>query len=81
MILDAVSTHDSKSVQLVKGIREDFPDLGILVDLGDESLDIHFYIRLGANAFVSSKASPVEVQNAVIVVTGNRGGASMLAVT
>jgi len=71
MILDAVSTHDSKSVQLVRGIREDFPDLGILVDLGDESLDVHFYIRLGANAFVSSKASAVELQSAVIALASN----------
>ncbi|WP_031530537.1 DNA-binding response regulator [Dyadobacter crusticola] len=66
LVLDAVSTRDSKSVHLIKTIKNDFPELGILVDLGDQLLDIYFYIRLGVTAFVSKRATSSEVQDAVI---------------
>jgi len=73
MILDAVSATDSKIVKHIKNIRARCPDLPILVDLGDQLADSHFYIRLGVNAVVSNSAAPAEIVQAVeALVTGVR---------
>ncbi|WP_353718326.1 response regulator transcription factor [Dyadobacter sp. 676] len=71
MVLDAVSTKDSKTVELIKQIKEQLPAPAILVDLGDQLADLHFYIRLGANAFVSARATPGEVQEAVTLLAAD----------
>lgn len=65
MILDAVSARDSKVVKHIKSIRTGYPNLPILVDLGSQLADSHFYIRLGVNAVISNSASPAEIVRAV----------------
>ncbi|WP_353721114.1 response regulator transcription factor [Dyadobacter sp. 676] len=73
MILDAVSAKDSKIVKHVKNILDRCADLPILVDLGDQLADSHFYIRLGASAVVSNSATPAEILQAVeVLVTGRQ---------
>ncbi|MHA4742065.1 response regulator transcription factor [Dyadobacter sp. MSC1_007] len=68
MILDAVSAKDSKGVKLIQSIKEQHPGLPILVDLGNQLADSHFYIRLGVNAVVSNAATPAEIVQAVEVL-------------